>query len=139
MLDTGIQIINAMQASKAHIITSIEANCHSLGTLIFLSGDEMVVNDNTLMMLHNFSSMTLGKGNEQHSQLEAQIKWFNTLASKLYIPFLSKIEFERVIKGEDIWLQSDEIKQRLKLMVKSLNKPSKAKHAKKRKTTEPDV
>jgi ATP-dependent Clp protease protease subunit len=33
-LDTGVQIINAMQASNAHIIVSIEANCHSLGTLI---------------------------------------------------------------------------------------------------------
>lgn len=117
-LDTGVQIINAMQSSNAHIIVSIEANCHSLGTLLFLAADEYIVHDNCLMMIHNFSGGTFGKGNEQQSQLEAQIKWFNTLARKLYIPFLSKDEFEKIVKGEDLWLQSDDIRTRLEKMVK---------------------
>lgn len=119
-LDTGVQIINAMQASNAHIIVSIEANCHSLATLIFLAADEFIVHDNCLMMIHNFSGGTFGKGNEQQSQLEAQIKWFNTLARKLYIPFLSKEEFDKIVKGEDLWLQSDDIRTRLEKMVKVL-------------------
>lgn len=117
-LDTGVQIINAMQSSQAHIIVSIEANCHSLGTLIFLAADEFIVHDNCLMMIHNFSGGTFGKGNEQQSQLEAQIKWFNALASKLYVPFLTKAEFDRVVKGEDLWLQSEDIRSRLEKMVK---------------------
>jgi len=119
-LDTGVQIINAMQASNAHIIVSIEANCHSLGTLIFLAADEFIVHDNCLMMIHNFSGGTFGKGNEQQSQLEAQIKWFNTLARKLYVPFLTEEEFGKIVKGEDLWLQSDEIRKRLEKMVASL-------------------
>lgn len=117
-LDTGVQIINAMQSTQAHVTVSIEANCHSLGTLIFLAADEFIVHDNCLMMIHNFSGGVFGKGNEQHSQLEAQIKWFNTLAKRLYVPFLSKEEFDRVVKGEDIWLQSDDIRTRLEKMVK---------------------
>lgn len=117
-LDTGVQIINAMQSSPAHITVSIEANCHSLGTLIFLAADEFIVHDNCLMMIHNFSGGVFGKGNEQQSQLEAQIKWFNTLARKLYIPFLSCEEFERIARGEDLWLQSDDIRKRLEKMVK---------------------
>lgn len=136
-LDTGVQIINAMQSSNAHIIVSIEANCHSLGTLIFLAADEFIVHDNCLMMIHNFSGGVFGKGNEQQSQLAAQIKWFNALASNLYVPFLSKAEFDRVVKGEDIWLQSDEIRERLQKMVKELKteeekiiKPSKKKGTK---------
>lgn len=119
-LDTGVQIINAMQASNAHIIVAIEANCHSLGTLIFLAADEFIVHDNCLMMIHNFSGGTYGKGNEQHSQLEAQIKWFNSLAKKLYVPFLSEDEFAAVVKGEDIWLQSDDVRKRLDKMVKNM-------------------
>lgn len=117
-LDTGVQIINAMQSSQAHVTVSIEANCHSLGTLIFLAADEFIVHDNCLMMIHNFSGGVFGKGNEQQSQLEAQIKWFNTLARKLYIPFLTAEEFDRIARGEDIWLQSDEIRRRLEKMVK---------------------
>jgi ATP-dependent protease ClpP protease subunit len=119
-LDTGVQIINAMQSSSAHIIVGIEANCHSLGTLIFLAADEFIVHDNCLMMIHNFSGGTFGKGNEQQSQLEAQIKWFNQLARNLYVPFLTEDEFGKIIKGEDLWLQSEEIRGRLEKMVKSL-------------------
>lgn len=130
-LDTGVQIINAMQASAAHIVVAIEANCHSLGTLIFLAADEFIVHDNCLMMIHNFSGGTMGKGNEQHSQLEAQIKWFNTLAKKLYVPFLSESELGSVIKGEDIWLQSEDIRKRLEKMVKTLE-DAKSKPAKKK-------
>lgn len=118
-LDTGVQIINAMQSTQAHVTVAIEANCHSLGTLIFLAADEFIVHDNCLMMIHNFSGGVFGKGNEQQSQLEAQIKWFNTLAKKLYVPFLSEAEFERIVRGEDIWLQSDEIRKRLEKMVKA--------------------
>jgi ATP-dependent Clp protease protease subunit len=129
MLDTGVQIINAMQSSKAHIIVSIEANCHSLGTLIFLAADEFVVHDNCLMMIHNFSGGVFGKGNEQQSQLEAQIKWFNSLAENLYVPFLTKVELDRVVKGEDIWLQSKEIRDRLNKMVKKLATKSPRKKA----------
>lgn len=117
-LDTGVQIINAMQSSHAHVIVSIEGNCHSLGTLIFLAADEFIVHDNCLMMIHNYSGGVFGKGNEQQSQLEAQIKWFNSLACKLYVPFLSPDEFDRIVKGEDIWLHSDEIRRRLEKMVK---------------------
>ena len=133
-LDTGVQIINAMQSSAAHIIVSIEANCHSLGTLIFLAADEFIVHDNCLMMIHNFSGGTFGKGNEQQSQLEAQIKWFSTLARKLYVPFLSDDEFGKIVKGEDLWLQSEDIRTRLEKMVKELdNEPTKIKKPKKKK------
>jgi|SRR5271157_490825 len=125
-LDTGVQIINTIQSSQAHIIVSIEGNCHSLGTLIFLAADEFIVHDNCLMMIHNFSGGTFGKGNEQQSQLEAQIKWFNTLARKLYVPFLSADEYERIVRGEDIWLQSDEIRKRLDRMVKTMKKEQKS-------------
>ena len=111
-----------MLSTQAHVTVAIEANCHSLGTLIFLAADEFIVHDNCLMMIHNFSGGTFGKGNEQHSQLEAQIKWFSTLAKKLYVPFLSEDEFDRILRGEDIWLQSDDIRKRLEKMVKAKSK-----------------
>lgn len=143
-LDTGVQIINAMQSSNAHVIVSIEANCHSLGTLIFLAADEFIVHDNCLMMIHNFSGGTFGKGNEQQSQLEAQIKWFNTLANKLYVPFLTQAEFDRVVKGEDLWLQSSDVRTRLEKMVKIMEdeknvKPVKPKKKKGVKSTKKNV
>jgi len=124
-LDTGVQIVNAMLSTAAHVTVGIEGNCFSLGTLIFLAADEFIVHDNCLMMIHNYSGGVFGKGNEQQSQLEAQIKWFNTLSKKLYVPFLSVAEFEKVMRGEDIWLQSNDIRERLEKMVKVVGKEQK--------------
>lgn len=119
-LDTGVQMINAMQNSQAKIVTVLESVAHSLGTLIFLAGDEMIVNDHCLMMFHNFRGVVGGKGQELVAELDATIKWFSTLAKKIYIPFLSEDEFNRMSRGEDIWMQSTEIRKRLERMVKEL-------------------
>lgn len=119
-LDTGVQIINAMRNTQANVVTVLEGSAYSLGTLIFLAGDEMIVNDNSMMMFHNFNSGLIGKGNELVSELEATIKWFAALARDYYIPFLSEEEFERIVRGEDMWMQSPEIRERLIKMVEVL-------------------
>ena len=118
-LETGVQLINAMQNSQAQIVTVLESVAYSLGTLIFLAGDQMVVNDNCVMMFHNFRGGVIGKGNELTSQLEATVKWFSTLARKIYVPFLTPDEFDRMLRGEDFWMQSQDIRKRLEKMIKN--------------------
>jgi ATP-dependent protease ClpP protease subunit len=134
-LDTGIQLINAMKNSQAKIITCLECNAYSLGTLIFLSGDEMIVNDHCMLMFHDYSGGTGGKGNEQVSQLTATHKWFTTLFKKVYTPFLTESEVERILKGEDLWMASTEVKSRLNKMIKQmsedLERPKKPRKSKK--------
>lgn len=120
-LSTGVQIINAMKNSEAKIVTIIEGMVYSLGTLIFLSGDEMVVNDHCMLMFHNFRGGLAGPGHELTSQLDATVKWFNILARQIYLPFLTEDELSRIIKGEDIWMNSTDVHKRLDRMVKILN------------------
>jgi len=119
-LTAGVQIINAMQSTQAHVICGVECEVSSLGTLIFLAADEFVVHDNTIFMFHNFSSMTFGKGHEQAAQLEATTKWFNNLARKLYIPFMSEEEYARIEQGGDLWLDAEEVRERLAYMVERM-------------------
>lgn len=116
-LDTGIQIINAMRASQAKIVTVFDSMAYSLGTLIFLAGDEYIVHDHAMMMIHNWRGATVGKGNEQVAQLEATVKWFASLAKKIYVPFLTDEELAGVLEGKDMWMQSPEIRKRLDRMV----------------------
>jgi len=124
-LSTGIQLINAMKYSNAHIICSLEGEAYSLGSLIFLAGDEFIIHDNSIMMIHNFSGSVYGKGNEQVSQLEATIKWFSNLALDYYIPFITEDELEGILKGEDLWLQAEDVRKRLNKMVKIIRKAQK--------------
>lgn len=121
-LDTGVQLINAMQTSDAHVICSLESEAHSLGTLIFLAADEFIVHDNCMMMFHNYSGGMWGKGNEQVAQLAATVTWFESLARRVYLPFLSEEELTKILHGEDLWLQTDDIRTRLTKMVKIMQK-----------------
>jgi ATP-dependent Clp protease, protease subunit len=125
-LDTGVQLINAMRNSQAKVVTVLESCAYSLGTLIFLCGDEMVINEHCMMMFHNFNGGLIGKGNELVSELEATVKWFAALAEDIYIPFLTRDEFNRIARGEDMWMQTPEIKQRLERMVKAMQDKEKA-------------
>jgi ATP-dependent protease ClpP protease subunit len=122
ILSTGVQIINAMELTQAHVIVSVEGEAHSLGTLVFLSADEFVIHDNCMMMFHNYSGGVYGKGHEQKAQLDATGAWFETMARKKYIPFMSEEEFQSMVDGKDIWMQSDEIRQRLLNMVDVIEK-----------------
>ena len=117
-LDTTLQLINAMRISPAKIVTVIEAEAHSAGTMIFLAADEFVVHENTMMMFHNFSGGAFGKGNELKLQVDAVVKWFNKMAVDIYSPFLSDEEIQDLIDGKDIWMEAEEIRDRLKSMVK---------------------
>ena len=116
-LDTGIQLINAMKSSQARIVAVLDSKAFSLGTLIFLAADEFVVHNNCQFMIHNFSSMTHGKGNEQQSELLATIAWFKDIGAQYYIPFLNKEELNNVLSGQDLWMGSEEVRRRLKRMV----------------------
>lgn len=127
-LDTGVQIINAMRTTQAKVVSVLESEAHSLGTLIFLAADEFIVHDNCLMMFHNFSGGTIGKGNEMAAQVEATVKWFAKLARNIYSPFLSQDEIDRILRGEDLWMDSDEIRKRLDAMIKNLEKEANKKN-----------
>lgn len=126
-LDTAVQLINAMRMSQAKIVTVVEAEAHSASTMLFLCGDEFMIHDNCSMMFHNFSGGMYGKGNEMKLQIDATTKWFEKLAKSIYYPFLSYSEIQNMIDGKDLWMESDEIRKRLKKMVKILNAERKVK------------
>lgn len=112
-LAAGVQIISAMRESKATVITRIDGECFSLGTMIFLSGDECEVSPYAIAMFHNYSGGVEGKGNEQLAELTATKEWFESLAKNIWVPFLSEEELTRILRGEDLWMMTDEIIQRL--------------------------
>jgi len=137
-LDAGVQIINAMKNCDAKVVTILEGMAYSLGTLIFLAGDEMIVNDHCMMMFHTFKGGAEGKGNEILVQATATVKWFALFAKKIYVPFLTEDEFAQLISGSDFWMHSTEIRRRLNKMIKVLKNeiapPPKAVVAKKTKS-----
>ncbi|NTV70500.1 MAG: Clp protease ClpP [Azonexaceae bacterium] len=114
--NTGLQIINNVRASNARVVTILEARAYSMAALIFLSGDELVVHDNCQLMFHIYSGIFAGKGNEQQAEVLAVGNWFAKVMSRLCSPFLTETEIANILKGSDLWMDSDEIHRRLMRM-----------------------
>jgi len=114
--NTGLQIINNVRASNARVVTILEARAYSMAALIFLSGDELVVHDNCQLMFHIYSGIFAGKGNEHQAEVLALGNWFEKVMSRLCSPFLTETEIANILKGADLWMDSDEIHRRLMRM-----------------------
>lgn len=121
MVATGVQIISAMRASNGHIVTHLEGEACSMGALLFLTADEMVVYDDSLLMFHNYSGGAFGKGHELTASIDATNKWYTKLAKTVCTPFLTEAELDRIFDGADLWMLSDEVECRLKKMAKKLS------------------
>lgn len=120
--DTGLQIINNMQASSAHVIAVLEARAYSMGAFIFLAADEMVVHDNCQLLFHSYSGVFAGKGNEQQAQGLALASWFEKFMERICQPFLTIHEIKSILKGADMWMDSDEIRHRMARMQRAQDK-----------------
>ena len=111
--DTGLQIINNMQGTSAKVVTVLEARAYSMGAFIFLAGDEYIVHDNCQMLFHIYSGSFAGRGNEQQAEVHAVSTWFEKFMTRTCQPFLTQAEIKDVLKGTDVWMDSDEIRRRL--------------------------
>lgn len=112
-LFTAIQFLRVLSESEATIVVSIEGACMSAATLLFLAADSVELTPNSSVMIHNYSSGTIGKGNEMFNQVQHERKWSERLFNEVYEDFLSADEIKSVLDGKDIWLESDEVMERM--------------------------
>lgn len=113
-MSIAIQIISAIKQCQGTVVTALEGNVCSAGTLIFLSGHKFLINPNCTFMIHDYSQWVGGKGNEIHLQVNYYKEYFRKLANDIYGNFLTENEIESVLAGKDIWMDSDEVLRRLK-------------------------
>ena len=121
--NTGLQIINNILASEARVATILEARAFSMAALIFLSGDKLIVHDNCQLMFHIYSGSFAGKGNEQQAEIIAVSNWFEKVMERICMPFLTEGEIGKILKGSDVWMDSDEIRRRLARMQRAQASP----------------
>lgn len=112
-LYSAIQFLRVLSEAEAEVVVSIEGAAMSAGTLIFLAADSVEITPNSSIMVHNYSSGSIGKGNEMHSQIQHERKWSEALFNQVYEDFLTKDEIRAVLDGKDLWMDSDETLLRL--------------------------
>jgi ATP-dependent protease ClpP protease subunit len=113
-LFTAIQFMRVLQETDATISVSVEGACMSAATLIFLCGHQFEVSPHSMFMFHNYSSGVMGKGGEMYDRLSHEKGWSEKLMRDVYADFLTDDEISSILGSKDIWMDGDEIIERLK-------------------------
>jgi ATP-dependent protease ClpP protease subunit len=136
-LFAALQIVRAIQESNATIVCSVEGICMSAATLIFLSADRFELSDHTMFMFHNYSSGTIGKGGEMYDQITHFRAWSEKLFASFYKDFLTPEEIKSMLDNKDIWLDAEEVAERLKNRIEADTEEEAPKPKKTRKKAPP--
>lgn len=114
-LRTGNMIINAINECEGTVIGFIESDCGSMGTYIFLACHTWGVSEAAEFFCHTCSSGSYGKEHETYEQAVFLRRQQHKLMRQRYKNFLSDEEIESVISGSDVYLDADEIMERLNI------------------------
>tara|TARA_Y100000114_G_C11764120_1_gene332414 strand:+ start:81847 stop:82620 length:774 start_codon:yes stop_codon:yes gene_type:complete len=110
---TGNMIINAIAESEATVVGFIESDCGSMATFIFLACHTWGVSESAEFFAHTVSSMSFGKEHETYEQAVFMRKQQHKLMRDRYSNFLTDTEIDNIINGMDVYLDADQIMERL--------------------------
>jgi hypothetical protein len=119
-VDTAIQFMQVLTGTSAYVICSVEGACMSAATMIFLSADELEICDHALFMFHNYAGGAFGKGGEIYDQIQFERSWSRKLLESVYKNFLTPTEITQMLENKDIWMDSDEVRRRVKAIQDNL-------------------
>lgn len=66
----GLAIYNALKRHKAKVVTYCDGFAASIASVIFMAGDERIMNDSSLLMIHNAWSYGIGNAEELRKQAD---------------------------------------------------------------------
>jgi ATP-dependent protease ClpP protease subunit len=112
-LMTAIQFLRAMAESEATIIASVEGQCMSAATMIFLAAHSYEISEHSLFMFHNYSGGTMGKGGEMYDHIINERKWSEKIVHRVYEGFLTEGEIQSILDNKDIWMDGEEVIKRI--------------------------
>lgn len=112
-LFTTVQFLQVLSECEAHIIMNVAGSCMSAATLIFLMGDEFIVNEHSAFLFHNYSGGMIGKGGEMYHNMVHDRKWSERLFRSQYEHFLTPEEISNLVDDKDIWMDAETVVKRL--------------------------
>lgn len=112
--DGLVMLLEALKVTDAHTQAVIIGDAHSAASIFSLHCDSVHVGDNASMLCHNVSYGAIGKGADVAAKVAHTTKTSEKLIRSAYQHFLTEEEIKDMLKGTEIWLDTDEIVTRLK-------------------------
>ena len=121
------QLVYDIQNTRAHTIAEVH-HAYSAAACVTMACQEIVVTPFSSMMIHGMLYGIEGKVSDVTAQNNFIQKQNEDLLRKLFTGVLSKQEIDNVLKGNDLWLYSEDILSRLeKMVIANSNKKGKKK------------
>ena len=111
-LDSAFKILASLRGTKANTLAILTGTVASAGTIIALGCNTLAIEPYTQFMIHNYSTGTQGKGHEVMDYINFTDKSLKKTFKEIYGGFLTDKEIVAVIKGKDMWMETDEVEKR---------------------------
>ena len=108
-----LTLLEGVNMTDATTLAIIVGECSSAASMFALHCDQVFVSENATMLCHNVSYGTNGKGSDVLAHVNHVAKTSEKLLRSTYLNFLSEKEVLELLNGQEIYLDSDEIKARL--------------------------
>ncbi|MNF63030.1 ATP-dependent Clp protease proteolytic subunit [compost metagenome] len=112
-LDAGLMLINGIKSCRAPVTAHIHEQCGSMATGIALACQNWMLGDFAYFFVHTASWGTWGKDSEIRSQVQFMDKRIDKFLHEMYDGFLDEEEIRLVGKGQDMWIEAEELRERL--------------------------
>lgn len=106
--DGCVNLVNAIRNCEAPVLARVTGRCASAGSTLALSGDYLLMEPNTELMFHNYSSVDSGKGHELRLSVDHARMWVHQYFRDIHTPFLNARECKKIEKDEDIYVKWDD-------------------------------
>lgn len=107
-VDIGLMMVDAIQQSPKQVNAIITHQACSMAGMLALACDSLEMKPHSYLMLHDYSCFRIGKGNDLKLSTQAVDKMFKGRFKSICMPFLTEKECERILKGEDFYIHSDD-------------------------------
>ena len=115
LVNEGQQFYNLIQEKfYGRTISYLDNKGYSMGALLFCMTDKRVIYPYSDLMFHTYSHGSFGKGGEVKSHVKHTIKKLEQFFYDLIVEkgFLSDEEFQKMIIGQDYWMNAKELCKR---------------------------
>lgn len=117
-LDGAMALIDAMENTQAKTISVISGMAASAASIIALRADEVVVSHNARMLVHPARYGYVGKMVDVRDHVKFNDRYISKIFQDSYEGFLSPDEITQCIDGKELYMDSEEILERLEKMQK---------------------
>jgi len=104
----GAAIYNALRRHKGGLVVHIDALAASMASVIAMAGDETLIADNALVMIHNPWGMTMGDADELRKEADILDKLKNTLVNAYVRKTGMEAEQVAQMMDDETWLDATE-------------------------------